>query len=338
MATKRPTYRLSGVSIESDIELSRARRHDREAVGKPPRDGGPADAVVRVELRPPSPVGPPVEWSEERCFPGSSSPWLSIARRGDGYLLRVHSVGDFEISGDGGLVACTPLPGGAPDILEQSFVDQVFPLVLHLRGRFSLHASGVTTARGVVGFMGVSGMGKSTLAATLTTDAAITDAFTGSKLVSDDCLTLHLSESEVLALPSYPASRLWVDSAERFSSTDRLVVDTVRTGKLRLDREGADASLPLVALFVLVADAEVRVEPLRGGDTVAALAAHLHRLDTADRRRLTDELALLASVAARVPVSRLVYPRSFDALGAVRAALAAALASPLGVNARLASG
>ena len=97
--------------------------------------------------------------------------------------------------------------------------------------------------------------------------------------------------------------------------------------RVPLDVPAADVALPLARFYVLEpAAGEARATRLRPRDALARLATHLFRIDPEDSGRLPAELALLERVAARVRVVRLEVPRRFDALGEVRAVIAADLA------------
>ena len=93
--------------------------------------------------------------------------WLKFGARGEDYLLRFLDQGDFLISCDGKEVRCRPLPGTPASTVRHLFLDQVIPLLLSRRELLVLHASAVLTAHGAIAFVGKSGQGKSTLAASL---------------------------------------------------------------------------------------------------------------------------------------------------------------------------
>jgi hypothetical protein len=80
-----------------------------------------------------------------------------------------------------------------------------FGMVLHQRGSLAFHASSVVTARGAVLFTGPSGIGKSTLLYTLTK--------LGYPMLADDVTGIRVSAGRVVALPSFPRSKLRDDSA-----------------------------------------------------------------------------------------------------------------------------
>ena len=87
--------------------------------------------------------------------------------------------------------------------MRHLLLDQVMPLVLS-RDRLVLHASAVATPAGAAAFIGFTGAGKSTLAASLSA--------AGFPILSDDCLVIERDGRGFLARPFYPGARLWPDS------------------------------------------------------------------------------------------------------------------------------
>lgn len=243
---------------------------------------------------------------------------LAVARTPAGYRLRFPEHADFVLDAAATHLVCVPRPGVAPGTLAQLFVDQLFPLLLHARGRFAFHASAVRLPRGdVIAFVGRSGLGKSTLAASFS--AAPAHAH-----FSDDCLAVMPAEGAPWALPSYPAARLWPPSADAlFAERGDLPRASPRTSKRRVDLSRVTARAPLVRLYLLADDGPIHLESLRRAAALFALTPHVYRLDGSDRARLAEELAWLETIVRRVPVAELSYPRSFDALAAVRARIAA---------------
>lgn len=298
-------YHLSGVDIESDLRL----------VSLP--DAGAAPATQRLRVRvidsaAPAPLGDVLLVREV-----DGVPWLSLARRDGGYLARVHGVADFTLDARGTEITCAPRDGCDLEIIEQLFIDQIFPLVLHAAGRFSFHASSVALSGfGVLAFLGATGRGKSTLASSLAR-AGFGAFFT------DDCLAMTPSDTGVLAHPSYPSSRLWPPSAEAlFRERGELPFVSPRTDKRRVALPMDHQPRPLRRVYLLEeGEGAPALLPLSRRDALAALAAHLYRLDFLDRTRLAEELAVLERVVTSAEVKRLAYRRDFMEIPAVHAVI-----------------
>src|SRR5262249_30184664 len=159
----------------------------------------------------------------------------------------------------------------------------------HVSGRFSFHASSVAIPSfGVVAFLGMGGRGKSTLAASLASGPPFT-------FFSDDCLALTATDEGVIVHPSYPSSRLWPPSAEPlFPDRGALPRVWAGTDKRRAAFPSDPSPRPLRRVYLLEeGDGDPTIQPLRRRDALAALAAHLYRLDFQDRARLAEEISIL---------------------------------------------
>jgi hypothetical protein len=194
-------------------------------------------------------------------------------------------------------------------------------MVLAHRGNLALHASAVRVRSGVVAFVGKAGSGKSTLCASLTR--------VGRPLLADDCLVIEEKHGRAMAVPSYPGLRLWPDMIRAlWHHGPRGPRVAEYSDKRRLGPRGltvaAPGPAPLRALYLIASPrtrGEIRITRVTPREAVGRLLAHTHRLDTTDRGRLIAELEALTGLARRVPVFELAYPRGFDRLAAVRAAV-----------------
>jgi hypothetical protein len=316
-------YRVSGIEIASERPL---------AAMATPESGDPAPAegiVVRFGRLVPPPQDPC--WLIEHALE-DGRPWLSVGRTSTGYLLRHHRYADFWVQGRVSEILVDSAPSCLPEVAEQLLLDSVLPVLLQLRGDPAFHASAVRVGRrGVVALLGVSGQGKSTLAASLATSGERDpkSPFTG--LVSDDCLATSATPQAVLALQSYPALRLLPDSAAAlFAEPSDLALATPRTSKRRVTIGGRVDPLPLLRLYLLArADGEPTLTRLRGIAAFKALLAHVHRIDPERRDCMEREMSLIGRLAAEVPVLTLAYRRRFEDLDLVRHLIQRDLAASL---------
>jgi len=223
-----------------------------------------------------------------------------------GEALRVACAGAraFVVAGSGAWIVADPLADRGPEgVDEEVLVGPALLLALALRGTFALHAAAVRTPAGVVALVGESGAGKSTLAAA---------AGPGWARVADDVLPFALAAGEPAALPHYPQLKL-PGGAQYHPS--------------------APARLPLVAVCEVGApatDGRIAVEPLSPRDATLGLIAHTVAARLFPEDLVEAHLELAAVVASQVPVLRLRYPRTLDALPSVRRALAVRLAAGAG--------
>ena len=236
----------------------------------------------------------------------SRVPWLSFAHLRDdrGFLLRFPDLADFEVSRDGDRLVCAASPALPRVTLRHLLLDQVLPLVLHLRGRLALHASAVYIPRfGAIAFAGPAGAGKSTLAAAL--------ALRGCPIVADDCLVFGPSRDVVEVVPGYPGVRLWPDAARSLRIRgDSRVAHYTRKQRAPLGRGRFHADVtPLRALFVLgrrrTAGQPSRMRTLGARDRIMSLVPYAWVIDVADPARLVAVFDQICDVALRVAIVRL---------------------------------
>jgi hypothetical protein len=251
--------------------------------------------------------------------------WLSFAKVDGGYLLRFNEVADFFVSGDGQKIVCEPKPETPPNTIQHILLDQVIPLVINLKGGEALHASAVLTQYGIISFVGSTGMGKSTVAATFLK--------AGYPLLSDDCLALVEKDQNIYALPAYPGLRLWKDSASWLFGNEK-AYNTVAhyTNKYQVEIETKKESFStdpqlLKRIYNLFDTSEIGgktdivIERLSPRESFMTLVRAAFRLDITDRNMLTRQFHFLKRVASCVSVCRLIFPRNFNLLPAVREAI-----------------
>jgi hypothetical protein len=212
-------------------------------------------------------------------------------------------------------------------------------MVLGLRGIPTLHASTVVTPRGVCGFLGPTGAGKSTLAASFST--------AGYSALGDDCLAIK-ENGGFFAIPAYPGLRLWTDSAESLS-TDWSGAPAVAhyTRKRRILNAPAIKNFPmrlkrLAVIYCLSREAggngqsgplAPAIEPLRPNEAFLQVLSASFMLDISDRSVLTRNLRFIERLLNAVPVRRLRIPDGFSSLPKVREAVLKDLGAPdLGVS------
>jgi len=247
--------------------------------------------------------------------------WTQFFRQGAGYLLRFPDLADFEVSADGARVLGYPAPGVTSATVEHLYLNQVLPLALSRQGKLVLHGSAVDIAGQGVAFLGESGRGKSTLAASFATQ--------GTRFLTDDGLLLEWAGVQCRIIPSHPSIRLWQDSEGALMKPDAATAPAVSfTSKSRfLAGQGiafCDKSRPLHRVFFL-GDGSAAVptlEAMRPAEALIELVKHSFVLDIEARDLLMRHFDDLTRLAALPIYFRLDYPRDYGALPAVRDAIA----------------
>lgn len=250
---------------------------------------------------------------------------LAIARVGSDYLLRFPGLAEFVVSSDARRIRARRLRAMPLGTIRHLLLDQVLPLALSHRSDLVVHAGAVGTPHGVIAFLGPSGTGKSTLAASL--------ARAGFPLVADDFLWLREQSAGLVAVPSYPGFRLWSDVADEMFGHETTPRVAHFTSKKRcgagpaIPFAGEAAALARVYLLSESRRADVpRIAPVKPRDALIELARQGYQIDAEDRDRWVRRFRLLGHAARTVLFRRLEYPRCFAALADVHHAIVADLA------------
>lgn len=303
-------YRVYGLSLASDIPLPELQPTDDPATivfalgeGDVNRDGW--------------------RWLPVRQTT-DGSPWLALGAREGAYLLGFAGGVEFVIAA-GGRIEAHARPEAPMHTVRHLLIDQVLPQWLSHTGRLVLHASAVQGPLGAVAFLGRTGTGKSTLAASF--------AASGSPLLADDAVVVERRGGRAFAVVAYPGVRVWPDVLAALGEVDDSARVAHYTAKCRLGPVNsglafAAGPLPLRRLYVLdpaTGDAPAAITPLSKREQVIELVKNTYVMDLTDRARLTAQLDRAIVEGGPVDVRRLQYPHAADALPLVRRAILADL-------------
>ena len=252
----------------------------------------------------------------EWIFPDGTL-WTQFFRQGPDYLLRFPELAEFEVSADGCTVHGFPAPGVPSPTVEHLYLNQVMPLALSRQGKLVLHGSAVDISGQGVAFLGESGRGKSTLAASF--------ASGGQRFLTDDALLLDPTEGGYLVQPSHPSIRLWDDSQEALLAADAELAPPVQyTPKARIL---SGDTLPFCSAarrlrrvyFLGDGSAEkLTILPLRPSEAMIGLVKNSFLLDIEAQEMLSSHFDLLAEMVALPIYYHLDYQRSFATLPEIR--------------------
>jgi hypothetical protein len=221
-------------------------------------------------------------------------------------LVRISNVGRYWIS-DGHRIVVEPSKEATDHEVRVFLLGTCLGALLHQRGFFVLHASGVGTPDGAVLFAGVSGAGKSTLLAELLRR--------GYRMIVDDVCAIELAaDGRPQVLPSYPRTRLWGETATRLAiDTDGLMRTrpTMDKYERQLPDQFWDQTAPLRRIYHLAGSNgdELSVSPLSSVEAFHVVQTNTYRgalVDGFARRR--EHFVLASSVAKATGVVRVVRP------------------------------
>lgn len=205
--------------------------------------------------------------------------------------------------------------------IDHFLADQVIPRLLAHTGSFVFHAGAVQLGHAALVFMGRSGRGKSTLVTSF--DRA------GLGLLGDDAMVLSTLDGVPHVRPVYPSLRLFPDSIEALMPGAATAGPVAHySDKERIDVEVAgDAGLsplPVQALFSIAPPSEgtdICIRPLSIADACIMLVESSFSLDPADLALAKNRLREATALATAVPAFEISYPRDYDRLPDVRAAI-----------------
>ncbi len=300
-------FHVCDLVIESNVSLPELRR----------ATGGKSDCCFKV-LPAGTEFAGKFEWFHH--FLGEDNePWLSLAFDRENYLLRFPDRGDFLISRDGKTVQCIPLPGTPEVTIRHLLLDQIIPLILSNSESLVLHASAVLAPDGVIGFVGKSGRGKSTLAASF--------GHYGYPLISDDYLLLRKTAGDWIVIPSYPGVRLWPETSEIIFGAEPEDAEIAHyTRKRRVTDPAlipfAEKPSLLRSLYIIDSENDALSDPaiasLSPKDVFMKLLASAFTLDFRDKKLLQQQFAAVGHLLSRRPCFRLTYARDFSVIPKVR--------------------
>ena len=253
--------------------------------------------------------------------------WLRYAEISSGYLLHFPDLADFVYDTSSDSIRCIPQAKTPAHTLHHLLLDQVLPLVLNYKGNEVLHGAAVVTPYGACAFVGPTGAGKSTLAASFLS--------AGYSVLTDDCVVLHLHDEHIVAIPAYPSVRLWDDTISAlFGTTESCTPVAHYTDKQRFTSAlpataFCSSAVPLVGIYMLGTGSDEQAAPvstpeislLTEREALMALLSLAFKLDIRDHRMLTREFDFLHRLVTHIPVRRLTVPDSFTALPAVQVAI-----------------
>jgi hypothetical protein len=215
----------------------------------------------------------------------------------------VEGIGSFAVNHAGDSITLLRAEiDNSPLQVDATIVGPPLMLALALQEVFCLHASAVSTGERAIVFLGGSGTGKSTLAAILDANEDM-----NWHLIVDDVLPAILSPSGPVAAPHFPQLKLAPEEPVDHASPEQIPLGSI------------------CLLDPVPQSDTVTLWPLKHREATMALLRHTMGTSIFSNTLLAAHLDFCAQVAQQIPVKRLVYPHTRDALKQVREILAADL-------------
>lgn len=286
------SFTAYGLTIESEIRLPELEPSRAEP-----------DVTVRLRDVPESPDEPVVDGR--------------LYRLSRGHYVAFEGVGSI-FAKDGQTLIVDPADDIPTEILRWLVLGRGFRMLLYQRGYVVLHASAVNVDGRAVAFVGDSGQGKSTTAASFYAE--------GYTVLTDDVTPVDPETAEVL--PGFQQVKLDREAAEKVDASLTPNSESNLTRQYYVAPSSFDdESVPLRRIYLLADGSETRIESLPPSER----PFHLMSASTLDYRSPDEEgveshLDECARLGSNVPVKRLERPRKFDALSDVVSAVEADLA------------
>jgi hypothetical protein len=284
----------------------------------------PGNGPVGLEIAPVAGVGPDTDAFGPPAFSGhmrhpDGEGQYELWPRGETLVLRVNPIAVFSC-----------MPGRLEyhclkTVLDEALQWQAFGLVLSAwsewAGRPVLHAATVEVGGSAAGFLGRSGVGKSSLTLEFLKN--------GHRVLGDDQLILDATPQGVMALPAIPWLKLDPEVARR-SGFDPALLPPIHSAsdKRRLDvKEGEwpEGPVRLGPIYLVERgwhQAEVVIEPIAPSQSLFELIRHSYVPRTIAASGVAGtRLSLLADAVQQGGVWRLRYPDGAEWLPKVRAAV-----------------
>lgn len=244
----------------------------------------------------------------------TTATWLSESIEGERVVLRIGVAGDFLIAEWPGAVRLRARENGSdvhlevadgidPDLLNKLNSGVVPGLLGHLTGNTTLHGSSVAIGTDAVVFLGESGSGKSTFAATFCKAA-------GAALLADDMARVTKRNNAFWSVPS--EAHHWLVRASRdalgHTSTDARVKVPIAAGSK------AETESRIRAFVFLKWGEELALRPMRSAQSMIAMSPALVRFDLRNREIMRRDFEHLGDLCTQVPIYELIRPKDFSKL------------------------
>lgn len=223
--------------------------------------------------------------------------WYAVTP--DTVYLRWERVGDFRIK-DGSEITIMSDPTITEQTLQQFILGSALGAALFQRGQLVLHASAVVAHTGAIAFLGESGWGKSTLAASLHAR--------GYPMLTDDLLVVCAGTQGHLVFPGLPEFKLWPDTLAALGE-DTCSLSEVFPGQEKrvrpVNSNYQHDPIPLDRIYVLSRGEQHEIVPLAPNEGIFELIRHTYGIGVFHLICFRQHFLHCTTLARLTPVLRL---------------------------------
>lgn len=288
-------YSAYGINISSEIYIPELSGGERE------------DSQVKIRYG-----------KVENPIPNSKKYSSVLERCKGGFLCYINKVGGVKVK-DGSKIIASPESRSTETGFRFLVSGVALGLLLHLRGRTTLHASAAAIQGRAVAFIGHSGTGKSTTAAALHAR--------GHPIVTDDLLVLNTNGNSVQAYPGFPHLKLTPESIAKSVNEDPDCIPKIDPKgpkhSFAAEKNFLEDPLPLQCIYALdyqeeSADADTTSpysEEVQGKEAIIELVRNSYIARLFPEEAISEQhLKCSAGLSKTVPVRRLHRKKSLGDL------------------------
>lgn len=235
------------------------------------------------------------------------------------YLQKMINVANYYAA-NGNEIIVEPQPNADEKSIRLFLLSNCMAAILHQRNTIPLHASAVFYEDGIVLFCGHSGAGKSTIVTALQAK--------GYKVFSDDVCVLQPSEDnseQIVAVPSYPMMKLWIDSFAKTGIEMAAESDRIRPNLAKFARfyheDYEIAPRPIKQIFMLDTNSleqEATIKKMASIESFSALQRNTYRHVQMNAMKKRDfHFSIVSKLTAAVPVYRISRPQHINTVNEV---------------------
>lgn len=225
------------------------------------------------------------------------------------YLLKVDTIASYYVR-NGSEITVQKNKDSSTHEVSAFLIGSAFGALIHQRGLLPLHASTVVFENKCLVFMGISGAGKTTLAAGLIKEGAL--------FVADDISVIDFSGQRPAVIPAFPSIKIWKDSLNHLqieNSGLNRVRDEIDKFYLPIERY-VNIPQPVDIMVALSTHnkSELQLNTVEGIDKFQLVKRHTYLFRGIPKTGLEiNHFRQATRLVSEVPLFRLVRPDSgFD--------------------------
>lgn len=211
----------------------------------------------------------------------------------------------FAVSPDGLIIYYEALDSSEEDNIENIrhlLFTQVLAMVMNLCGSEALHASSVLNSSGAIAFVGNSGEGKSTIAATLVKD--------GLQLLSDNVVPIFNYKNQIWTSSGPRDIGLWPWVWKSLNPRANVENQTEKCRVTFSNKEHCTGEFSLSHIYFLnpIKENKISIEPVTLQEGLIELLKSAYRLDINDSSMLQRQFSTLYQTTQLVRMKKISYP------------------------------